>query len=183
MEKKKLLMLVEIAVFASIGLVLDKLTFSMPQGGSVSFVMLPIVLMGIRWGLKGGLTTGFLIGVLQIAFGAKIYHWAQGLMDYGVAFTVVGLAALIRKPLLDATKDARGRIILWVTLGTVFGGLLRYIAHTIAGAIFFAEYAGDQNPWIYSIIYNGTYMVPAIVITAIAASLIFTSAPKLLKEV
>ena len=47
MEKKRLLMLVEIAIFASIGLVLDKLTFSMPQGGSVSFVMLPIVLMGI----------------------------------------------------------------------------------------------------------------------------------------
>ena len=182
MEKKRLLMLVEIAIFASIGLVLDKLTFSMPQGGSVSFVMLPIVLMGIRWGLKGGLTTGFLIGFLQIAFGAKIYHWAQGLMDYGVAFTVVGLAALIRKPLLDATKDARGRIILWVTLGTVFGGLLRYIAHTVAGAIFFAEYAGDQNPWIYSIIYNATYMMPAIVLTAIAASLLFTSAPKLLKE-
>ena len=108
-------MLVEIAIFASIGLVLDKLTFSMPQGGSVSFVMLPIVLMGIRWGLKGGLTTGFLIGILQIAFGAKIYHWAQGLMDYGVAFTVVGLAALMRKPLLDATKDTKGRIILWVT--------------------------------------------------------------------
>ena len=182
MEKKRLLMLVEIAIFASIGLILDKLTFSMPQGGSVSFVMLPIVLMGIRWGLKGGLTTGFLIGVLQIAFGAKIYHWAQGLLDYGVAFTVVGFAALMRKTLLDSTKDAKARIIVWVTLGTILGGLLRYIAHTVAGAIFFAEYAGAQNPWIYSIIYNGTYMVPAIVITAIAASLLFTSAPKLLKE-
>ena len=182
MEKKRLLMLVEIAIFAGVGLVLDKLTISMPQGGSVSFVMLPIVLMGIRWGLKGGLTTGFLIGFLQIAFGATIYHWAQGLIDYGIAFTVVGFAALIRKPLLDATKDARGRIILWVTIGTIFGGFLRYIAHTVAGAIFFAEYAGNQNPWIYSVIYNGTYMLPAIVITAVAASLLFTSAPKLLKE-
>ena len=182
MEKKRLLMLVEIAIFASIGLVLDKLTFSMPQGGSVSFVMLPIVLMGIRWGLKGGLATGFLIGALQLAFGATIYHWAQGLIDYGVAFTVVGFAALLRKPLLRATNATKGRIILWITLGTVVGGFLRYMAHTVAGAIFFAEYAGDQNPWIYSIIYNGTYMVPTIVLTAIAASLLFTSAPKLLKE-
>ena len=175
-------MLVEIAIFAGLGLVLDNLSFSMPQGGSASFVMLPIVLMAVRWGLKGGLTTGFLIGILQIALAPKIYHWAQGLIDYGVAFTVVGFAALFTKPLLHKTKLTKKQMIVWVTIATIFGGVLRYAAHTVAGAIFFAEYAGDQNPWIYSIAYNATYMIPAIIMTAVAASLLFSAAPKLLQS-
>lgn len=183
MDKKRLLMLVEIAVFAGVGIILDKLTISMPQGGSVSFVMLPIVLMAIRWGLGAGLTTGLLVGLLQMMFGAHIYHWVQALLDYGLAFTVVGLAAVVRKPLLEATREAvKSKMVLYITLGTVIGGLLRYAAHTVAGAVFFAEYAGDQNEWIYSIIYNGTYMIPAIILTAVAASLLFTAAPKLLKQ-
>ena len=175
-------MLVEIAIFAGLGLVLDKLSFSMPQGGSASFVMLPIILMAIRWGLKGGLTTGFLIGILQIAIDPKIYHWAQGLIDYCIAFTVVGFAAVFTRSLRHQNNRAKSKIILWVAVGSLFGGLLRYAAHTVAGAIFFAEYAGDQNPWVYSIIYNATYMVPAIIMTAIAACLLFTAAPKLLQS-
>lgn len=183
MDKKRLLMLVEIAVFAGVGIILDTLTISMPQGGSVSFVMVPIVLMAIRWGLGAGMTTGLLIGLLQMMFVPKIYHWVQGLLDYGLAFTVVGLAAVVRKPLLEAARHSvKSRMILYITVGTVIGGLLRYAAHTIAGAVFFAEYAGDQNEWIYSIIYNGTYMIPAIILTAIVASLLFTAAPKLLKQ-
>lgn len=95
MDKKRLLMLVEIAIFAAIGLVLDQVSFKVwAQGGSVSLVMVPIMLIAIRWGLVAGLTTGLLVGVMQTMFGAYIVHWLQGLLDYGVAFTVVGLAAL-----------------------------------------------------------------------------------------
>lgn len=183
MHNKKLLMLVEIAVFAAIGLVLDKLSFSMPQGGSVSFVMLPIVLMAIRWGMSAGLATGVLIGVMQMLFGAYILHWAQALLDYGVAFTIVGLAAVVRGPVLQAVKSKqKGKLIGWIVVGVIVGGTGRYAAHTVAGAIFFAEYAGTKNPWIYSIVYNATYMVPAIALTAVAASLLFSAAPRLLKQ-
>ena len=182
MRNQTLFMLVEVAVFAGLGLVLDNLSISMPQGGSASFVMLPIILMAARWGLKGGLTTGFLIGILQLALAPKIYHWAQGLIDYGVAFTVVGLAAVFTVPLAKKANATRKQIILWVSLASLFGGILRYAAHTVAGAIFFAEYAGDQNAWIYSAVYNATYMVPAIIMTAVAASLLFSTAPNLLKS-
>ncbi len=175
-------MFVEIAVFAAIGLVLDKIAFSMPQGGSVSFVMLPIVMMAIRWGLQAGLTTGLLIGVLQMMFGAYILHWAQALLDYGVAFTLVGLAAVMRGPILKALANKRkGEMVAWIIVGIVIGGFGRFVAHALAGAIFFAEYAGDQNPWIYTILYNGSYMLPAIALTAVVASLLFSSAPRLVK--
>lgn len=184
MNNKRLLMLIEIAIFAAIGIILDQLTFKLwAQGGSISLVMVPIILMAIRWGLSAGLATGLLIGLLQMMFGAYILHWAQALLDYGAAFTVVGLAAVVRQPLIKAADSLnKTRMIIFIIVGTVLGGLLRYLAHTLAGVVFFAEYAGTQNVWAYSIIYNGTYMLPATILTAIVAALLFTSSPKLLNR-
>jgi len=181
-DKKRLLMLIEIAIFAGIGIVLDKLSFSIwAQGGSISFVMLPIVLIAIRWGLLAGLTTGLLIGLLQTAFGAYILHPVQGFLDYFVAFTVVGLAGIVRKPLLKHLSNKK-MVVTYISLGVVLGGMLRYITHTIAGYVFFKASAGDTHPLLFSISYNGSYMVPAIILTAVAASLLFTAAPRLLKH-
>ena len=179
MDKKRLLMLVEIAIFAAIGLVLDQISFKVwAQGGSVSLVMVPIILIAFRWGLLSGLTTGLLIGVMQ-----TVVHWLQGLLDYGVAFTIVGLAAIVRRPMLEATNNLnKTKMALYIIVGTVLAGFLRYAAHTIAGAVFFSEYAGNQNAWIYSIIYNGTYMLPATVLTAIVGVLLFTAAPQLMQR-
>jgi len=184
MDNKRLLMLVEIAIFAAIGLVLDQVSFKVwAQGGSVSLVMVPIILIAFRWGLIPGLTTGLLIGVMQTMFGAYVIHWLQGTLDYGVAFTVVGLAAVVRGPVLEAAKNLnKKKMALYIILGTVLAGFLRYAAHTIGGAVFFAEYAGDQNAWVYSIIYNGTYMLPATILTAIVGVLLFTAAPQLMQR-
>lgn len=183
MEKKRLLMLMEIAIFASVGLVLDQISFKLwPQGGSISLVMLPILLIAIRWGLSAGLITGLLIGILQVVFGAYVLHWLQGLIDYGIAFTVVGFAAIFRKPILNSISASNNKkFIFYMLLATTFGGMLRFAAHLIAGVVFFKEFAGDDNVWMYSIIYNCTYMIPAIILTAIAAVLLFKASPKFIK--
>ena len=185
MNKKRLLMMVEIAIFAAIGLVLDQFSFKLwAQGGSISFVMVPIILMAIRWGLSAGLTTGLIIGVLQMMFGAFIVHWLQAILDYGLAFTVVGLAAIVRKPLLNATQAVnKVKMTLYIVIGTVIDGALRFTSHLLAGVVFFKEYAGEDNVWIYSIIYNGSFMLPATIVTAIIAVILFTSAPQLLKTI
>jgi len=184
MRNQKLLWMIEIAIFAAIGYVLDQLKFSIwAQGGSISLVMLPIILIAIRWGLSAGLVTGLLIGLLNMTINPFIVHWAQAILDYIFAFTFVGFAAIVRKPVLAGVlQNNKKKIALYVVIGTVVGGLLRFICHTIAGAIFFKEYAGDQNAWIYSIIYNGSYMLPAIIITAIVAAFIFTASPRLIKK-
>jgi thiamine transporter len=46
-----------------------------------------------------------LIGIIQIALGSYVIHWAQGLLDYVVAFPVVGLAGIFRKQILEAAKN------------------------------------------------------------------------------
>lgn len=184
MDRKKLIMLVEIAIFASIGLVLDQISFKLwAQGGSISLVMVPMVLMAIRWGLVAGLATGLLIGIMQMMFGAYIVHWLQAVLDYGLAFTVVGLAAIVRRPLLKATQALHKKMMaIYIIIGVLLGGALRFVCHLLAGVVFFKEYAGDDNVWVYSIIYNSTYMIPAALLTAIIAVLLFTAAPRLLQK-
>ena len=185
MNKKRLIMMMEIAIFASIGLVLDQLSFKIvPQGGSISLVMLPIVMIAFRWGITAGLTTGLLIGILQMMFGATILHWFQAILDYIVAFSVVGLAAIFKQPIQKALSEQAYNKLWWqVLFATLLGGMLRFAAHLFAGVIFFKEYAGDQNVWIYSIIYNSTYMLPAIVLTSVAALLLFKASPKLIQSI
>jgi thiamine transporter len=183
MNRKKLLMMMEIAIFASIGLVLDQLSFKIvPQGGSISLVMLPIIFIALRWGLVAGLTTGLLVGVLQMMFGAYILHWAQGLLDYVVAFTAIGLAGVLRRPIQHTVKAHQlNKLSIYVLLATCIGGVLRFIAHVLAGVVFFKEYAGDQNVWLYAITYNATFMLPAIILTAIVTVLLVKASPKLIQ--
>ena len=183
MNSKKLLMMMEIAIFASIGLVLDQISFKIvPNGGSISLVMLPIVLIAIRWGIVAGLTTGLLLGIMQAMFGGTIIHWAQGLLDYAVAFTVVGFAGLM-KPLIERALKTQNQVqvFLYFIIATTIGGMLRFVAHLLAGVIFFKEAAGLQNPWIYSTIYNSTYIIPSILLTAVVVVLLFKASPRLLK--
>jgi thiamine transporter len=185
MNRSKLLLLIEVAIFAGIGLVLDMLSINLWfQGGSISLVMVPIVLMSIRWGFGGGLSTGLIIGILQILAGrAYILYPAQGFLDYFVAFTVVGLAALVRHKVIQAKNDqSKGKMITYIVLGAVFGGLVRYFSHVIAGVVFFSESAEGKNVWIYSLVYNGGYMIPSIILTAIVCSIIFAAAPRLIEH-
>lgn len=180
MNKQRLLMMIEVAIFAAIGFILDKLSFSIwAQGGSVSLVMVPIVMMAFRWGTLPGLVTGLIIGVLQVLTGATILTPLQGILDYFFAFTIVGIAGLFRSLVMNASKKNKGSMLLWILVGTTIGGLLRLASHTAAGAVFFAQYAGDQNPWIYSTLYNCSYMIPAIILTTVILYLLFRAAPRL----
>lgn len=174
------------AVFAALAYLLDLVSnfiFSRiwPQGGSVSIAMVPVFLMAIRWGLKGGLLTGFLFGLLQFAIGMpKIYHPVQGIVDYLVAFTVVGFAGLLSGQIKIAFRDGDGKrlkkLIVWAVL---IGGGLRYVAHFFTGWIFFGSYAPKNIPasW-FSLTYNGSYMIPSMILCIILIILILSAIPK-----
>lgn len=181
MNNKKLVVLMEIAIMAGLSFVLDKLSISMPQGGSFSFGMLPIVLVAYRHGILSGITTGFIVGLISAMMGSHLYHWLQVLLDYGLASTVIGFAGVTRGKLREALAQKNKKSVsFYVGLGVLFGATLSFITHVMSGAIFFAEYAGTQNPWIYSIIYNATYMVPSTIITIIIGSLLFATSPRLI---
>jgi thiamine transporter len=178
---KRLVFLLEAAILAAIAFLLDLATSfigKMPQGGSISLAMVPVLIMGFRHGLKGGLLTGFLLGLLQTVMGyTTIIHPVQGILDYLVAFTAVGAGGIFYKHIQHSLNPLkRGRLVLYVTLAAFLGSFLRFAAHTLAGVVFFAEFAGDQPVLLYSAGYNASYMIPTFIIcTIILVLMLLTS--------
>ncbi|MEZ0537098.1 energy-coupled thiamine transporter ThiT [Caldicellulosiruptoraceae bacterium PP1] len=128
--------------------------YKMPQGGSITLAsMLPIFVYSYIFGPFAGIAAGIGLGILQLIQDAYVVHWVQLLLDYPIAFGVLGLAGLFRKNL---------------PLGILFGGLMRFLAHFLSGFIFFAEYAPKgMNPIYYSFVYNISYILPELIICII----------------
>jgi thiamine transporter len=144
--------------------------------------MVPVLIVAFRHGIKGGLASGFLLGLLQVIVGpSQIYTPLQGLIDYLIAFTVIGFAGLTRKGIISSlTNNHTGKVILYVVLGSFVGSFLRYLAHCVSGYFFFAAYAPKDVPLLwYTIVYNSTYMIPAFVLSTVVTCLILISSKRL----
>ena len=164
--------------------------------------MLPMVLVSYRHGVKWGLVTGLGYSLVQMALGAGTVtaafqpgYFGDGtmvgrtltmcLMDYILAYTALGLGGCFR----DRVKKPG----LSLMLGSLVALGGRYLAHILSGYILFsgwaewfftqesfptwgAELVASVSPaalgWLYSIVYNGMYMIPEILLTAVAALLL-----------
>lgn len=184
MNRNRLQLLLEVAMLGAISFILDRIGFSFPQGGSITLSMLPIIVMAFRWGFMGGMLTGFTSGLLQLIMGGYVFTPIQAGLDYFVAYTLVGAAAVTGGWLIRSRANGnKGSMAAAIIVGTIVGGVLRYIIHFIGGIVFFGEYAPEGQPvWLYSLVYNGSYMIPATILSAIVAVILFTTAPRLLKR-
>ena len=133
--------------------------YRLPQGGSITAgSMVPLIWISLRRGPKMGLFTCFVYALVQFSLEPFAYHPLQVLLDYPLAFGVLGLAGLFRNYPL-------------VGVGVGIGG--RFIAHFISGFIFFAEYAPEgMSPILYSAIYNGSYLLGEFIVSAIITYII-----------
>lgn len=106
------------------------------------------------------------------------------LIDYVIAYTLLGLGGIFKRKLKNRTTE--------LVLGSIVALVLCYLAHVISGAIFYGAWAewfftdtviaelsiskkimetfsGAALSTVYSFVYNGCYMIPEIILTAIAA--------------
>ena len=150
------------ALMVALAMILDQIKlFSMPQGGSVTlFGTLPIIalgyLLGTRWGVLGGAVTG----LLNLFFGGYVIHPVQMILDYIIAFAVMGLSGLVRNRKNGLTK------------GYLVGVFCRYICAVLSGVIFFGEYAPENfNALTWSLWYNITYLAVEGVMTVIVINI------------
>ncbi|AYC30260.1 energy-coupled thiamine transporter ThiT [Paenisporosarcina cavernae] len=188
MRNKKLVWMVEIAIFAALAFALDFVKWSMPQGGAVSLAMIPIVIMAFRRGIGAGMATGALFGLLQIVTGMMSitplsfeFVILQVVLEYIVAFMVIGLAGVMKNRFDEGFEEgSKGKMIGAVIVGVIFAGAIRYVIHVIAGYFFWGMYA-EGNALIYSAVYNATYMIPLVLLTGIVCGLLFAAAPRLLE--
>jgi len=209
MSSTRTLIIVEVALAIALATVLNFLQIRLPiniAGGSINLSMLPIAIVALRRGALSGLLTGTIFGFLDLLIEPFILVPVQVILDYPLPYLLFGLGVGLFSPLYNRyasqnDKQITGRFVLnssaIIIVALIVGGALRMVSHTLSGVVFFAEYAADwfaSNPtfllagpvdaglnvWIYSVVYNATYMVPSLVCVGICALVI---APVLAKAV
>ena len=173
--------------------------------------MLPVVLISYRHGTKWGLVAAFTYALLEMALGAKTVaaaflpgYFGDGamignallmcLLDYILAYTALALGGIFRN------RIRRPGISL--LCGSLVALSVRYAVHILSGYILFsgwaewyftqegfpawgAALAAQVSPealgWIYSAVYNGMYMIPEMVFTALGA-LVIARIPGIVKK-
>ena len=129
--------------------------FRMPNGGSVTPAsMLPLMLFAAGYGIGPGFMAGLVYGVLQaLQGGVAFLGFGQFMLDYLLAFTVLGLAGLAKK-----LPEQWG-----LYCAIIIAALARIICHTLAGILFW-----DTAPWA-SFVYNISYLGPDTLICVVLA--------------
>lgn len=160
--------LVEGAVFIAIAEVLGMIKlWPMPEGGSVSLMMVPMVIYALRWGLSRGLMAGTAMGVLDFLLaGGFAIGWQSILGDYVIALTLLGLAGVGYK------KGVGGMIA-----GAVLACAGRFLSIWVTGAVVWGEYMYDiyglpmTSEWLYSFLYNLPVLLSGVLTVAVCAVL------------
>ena len=132
--------------------------FTFPQGGSVTLAsMVPVILLALRRGKKVGTIAGVMLGLVVLVEEPFVVHPAQLLLDYPVAFGALGLAGFFqKKPMIGVAVAIAGR----------------FVTHFASGVIFFTSFAGNLDPYTYSAVYNGSYLIPELLISALVVGLL-----------
>lgn len=124
--------------------------FKLPQGGSITMASLTLLgLYSYMYGIKRGVLAGLVYGVLQSIQDPWVVHPIQYILDYPLAFAMIGLVGVFKGKTKSATLD--------IVLGFVVAIVARYICHFFSGSIFFGEYGADfgiLNAWAWGAVYN-----------------------------
>lgn len=148
--------------------------FEMPLGGSITlFSMLPVCLIGILFGTKYAVLPCILYGAIQMFIGNP-FGWGLTpvvligsiFLDYLIAFGVLCTSGIMKN------KGEYGFVG-----GVVIASVLRFISHFVSGFILWTNFeqfklfgqAFVGKPVLYSLCYNGFYMLPELIITVLGA--------------
>lgn len=175
MKKDRTRILVECALMIAIATVLGYIPlFEMPQGGSITLCsMVPLVVVSMRHGARWGVLTGCVHGLIQMMLGIKNVLYCTTflsmagciLLDYIAAFAVLGLTCVFASRISNRSAG--------IAAGTVITGLLRLFCSFLSGILIWGGYAPEGTPvWLYSLGYNSSFMIPEIILTAVASVII-----------
>lgn len=171
------LRLTETALMIALATVLNQFAvIQFPFGGSVTlFSQVPIIILSYRYGIKWGLFSGFVMSILQMLFGLNNFSYVNGiaaytilvLADYLFPYTLLGLGGIF--------KGLFSRCTTSLALGAILVSVIRFICHFISGVTIWASWTDNNSIGgiiKYSIVYNGSYMLPELIITVIGVMVI-----------
>lgn len=157
------------AILIALSTVLSFFKIEMPLGGGLSALsMLPIALLCCMLDIKWAFLASFVYSLIQTAISfTEVFSWglspvaliATYLVDYVLAYTVLGFSGIFKR---------RGNI--GIVLGIALAIFLRFVCHFFTGALIFDIWCEWQSAWLYSLCYNGAYMLPEIILTSAVAA-------------
>ncbi len=184
-KSKTIYCLCEAALMIALAVVFSLLRFPpfridlWANGGSIDFVMIPIIILGWRRGALWAMPAGLVLGLLECLIGGGIgWGLPSVLLDYVLAYGAVGVAGFFRNK-------------SWgLFAGTAAASLLRFAIHFISGVTIYKLAIGDSvelfgmnfggdTAYLYSLIYNGSYMLGNMIIALIVALLLTKPLQKL----
>ena len=181
MRNTKIRLLAEAAVMLALAIALSYIKiWDMPMGGSVTLLsMLPIILIAVKNGTGWGVGPAFVFSLFQLLQGVmsgNVFPYCRTLaivilcvaFDYIVPFTVLGFAAVGKKKFGMAG----------VYVGIVAVCFIRFLCHYITGVFIWGQWAPEgMAKALYSLLYNGQYMLPETILTLVAAVLLLRAKP------
>ena len=187
MKNQNLRCITEGAVLVALALVLSYLKIPIGLafggfGGSIDLVMIPLIVFAVRRGLGWGLGAGLVFGTIKYFIGQHSdISWISIIFDYSVAYMFVGFAGVMRKSWTAGHNAA-------LPVGALIGCVCRFIVHYISGVTVYAQWMPEEfmgvthlTPALYSLLYNGTYMLPNTVL-AVAICALLTRPLRLLQD-
>lgn len=144
--------------------------WKMPLGGSITLLsMLPVCSISIIYGVRWAIAPCVIYGAVQMLIDG-VFGWGLTpatlagaiFFDFLIAFGVLCFAGIFR------SRGFKG-----IVFGVAFACFLRFVSHFISGIIFFRSFDVFNNPYLYSLAYNGTYMLPELIITSICTAALF----------
>lgn len=180
MRSKRIHTLTECAVMLALSVALSFVKlFEMPMGGSVTLAsMLPVMVVAIRHGWRWGLPTAFLYAgfqLLQAYLAGNVFVYCETpatmmiciLFDYVLPFTLIGFAGIFRRLSLGKIQN------FGIYLGIFAVTAVRFGCHFISGVAIWGQWAEGMSPTLYSFLYNGSFLLPELLITLFVAVLLF----------
>ena len=160
--------------------------FEMPMGGSVTPAStLPIIVYGVAFGPVWGFIIAFIFSLLQLIGGWLVTPF-QVLLDYTIGYTALGFAGFAalsageRAKIPGALNRFRSTTILKTLAFTVVAYIVRWLGSVASGVIFYADYAaeaGYDNAMVYSMVYNGSFLLADLAILAVVLIVLYMVIP------
>ena len=185
---KKTIILTESAIMLALSATLYTISEFFPwpawlQGGGISvFGSVPLIVLSYRRGIKYAVPAAFILSVFELIMGLSNFAWVKGpvsyvvvaLFDYILAFTVFGFGGMFRR--------LKGNVTVKIAAGAIITNAIRFICHFISGITVWSEYTQGNGGFtnldslihgitkasvVYSVTYNGGYMLPETIIAFI----------------
>ena len=186
-EHQKLVTIVEGGICIAIAIALSYLKIPIGLafggfGGSIDLVMIPLIVYAVRRGFGWGLASGLIFGTLKYFLGHHAdISWVSIIFDYSVAYMFVGFSGLFKKQVENQK--------LWaMPVAALLGCVCRFIIHYISGVTVYAQWMPEEfmgvthlTPALYSLLYNGTYMLPNTILAVLICFLLEKPLSKLPK--